>query len=226
LIATKVQDLQSGIKELRFPERDAGAPQRISNLPYNSLGPLFKGRDAELADLQQLTGTGSKAVGLTSRQAIHGLGGIGKTRLAIEYAWRQASDYPNAVLFVSVRSPADFRTKLASLCNAGMLNLPEQAQAEEAAGVAAAFRWLGGHSGWLLILDNADTPEAALEVENALPKLQASCRCLKCDCVSKRNRRSQALFVRISCGHRGNERRHRGGEISPGCSQSAGRSGL
>jgi hypothetical protein len=55
-----------------------------------------------------------KAAGLTARQAIHGLGGIGKTRLAIEYAWRQASDCPNALLFVSARSPADFRTNLAS----------------------------------------------------------------------------------------------------------------
>ena len=69
--------------------------------------------------------------------------------------------------------PRDFRTNLAALCNADLLNLPEQAQAEEAARVAAVFRWLGGHSGWLLILDNADTPEAALQVENALPKLQA-----------------------------------------------------
>jgi putative transposase len=31
-----------------------------------------------------------------------------------------------------------------------------------------------------------------------------SCRCPECDCVSRRNRRSQALFVCIRCGHRGN----------------------
>ena len=31
-----------------------------------------------------------------------------------------------------------------------------------------------------------------------------SCRCPECECVSKRNRRSQALFVCIGCGHRGN----------------------
>jgi hypothetical protein len=35
------------------------------------------------------------------------------------------------------------------------------------------FRWLSGNPGWLLlILDNADTAEAAVEVEKALPKLQ------------------------------------------------------
>jgi hypothetical protein len=115
---------------------------------------------------------GERAVGLTARRAIHGLGGVGKTRLAVEYAWRQASDYETALLFVSVRSPADFRINLAALCNADILNLPEQNQAEEAARLAAVFRWLNEHSGWLLILDNADTPDAAVEVEKMLPKLQ------------------------------------------------------
>jgi hypothetical protein len=117
-------------------------------------------------------GDEERVVGLTSRQAIYGLGGVGKTRLAIEYAWRQASDYENALLFVSARSPTDFRINLAALCNADILNLPERNQAEEAARLAAVFRWLNEHSGWLLILDNADTPEAAIEVEKTLPKLQ------------------------------------------------------
>ena len=101
--------LRTKVRELRFPARDAKAPRRAVYLPYDSLGPLFKGRDAALAELRQrfVTG-GGRAVGLTARQAIHGLGGIGKTRLAIEYAWRHASDYENAMLFVSARSPEDF----------------------------------------------------------------------------------------------------------------------
>ena len=166
------EKIASRVRELRFPERSAEAPRRVSNLPYNSLGPLFKGRDAVLAELRQRLMGGGRAVGLTARQAVHGLGGIGKTRLAIEYAWRQASDYENALLFVSAPSPTDFRSNLAALCNADILDLPEQNQAEEAARLAAVFRWLNEHSGWLLILDNADTPEAAAEVEKTLPKLQ------------------------------------------------------
>src|SRR5262249_1801068 len=38
---------------------------------------------------------------------------------------------------------------------------------------AAALRWLDGHHDWLLILDNADTGEAAEAVEALLPRLQA-----------------------------------------------------
>jgi hypothetical protein len=88
----------------------------VLNLPYNSLGPLFKGRDAALVDLRRRLRSGLC-------QAIHGLGGVGKTRLAIEYAWRHASDY-TALLFVSTRSPVDLRVNLAGLCNPLVLNLP------------------------------------------------------------------------------------------------------
>jgi tetratricopeptide (TPR) repeat protein len=167
------EEVASRVRELRFPARSADAPRRVVNLPYISLGPLFKGRDVALAELRQrLTGSEGRVVGLTARQAIHGLGGVGKTRLAIEYSWRHASDYENALLFVSVRSPTDFRVNLAALCNAEILNLPEQHQAEESVRLTAVFRWLGEHSGWLVIFDNADTPEAAVEVEKSLPKFQ------------------------------------------------------
>ena len=151
--------------KLRFPERNAKTPRRVFNLPYTSLGSLFKGRDDAVAELRQRLRSGP-------RQAIHGLGGVGKTRLAIEYAWRQASDYENALLFVSAPSPTDFRSNLAALCNAEILNMPERDKPEEKERLAAVFRWLNEHSGWLLILDNADTPEAAAEVEKTLPKLQ------------------------------------------------------
>ena len=65
------EELGSRIRELRFPGRSAEAPRRVVNLPYNSLGPLFKGRDAALADLR-------RRLGSCPCQAIHGLGGVGK----------------------------------------------------------------------------------------------------------------------------------------------------
>ena len=167
------EQVANRVKELRFPARGAAAPRRVVNLPYNSLGPLFKGRDSALVELRQrLMGSGGRAVGLTARQAIYGLGGVGKTRLAVEYAWRQASDYENALLFVSARSLADFQSNLAVLCNAEILNLPERDKPEEKERLAAVFLWLNEHSGWLLILDNADTPETVAEAEKTLSKLQ------------------------------------------------------
>jgi len=66
-----------------------------------------------------------------------------------------------------------FSNQFGALCNAEILNLPERDKPEEQERLAAVFRWLSGNPGWLLlILDNADTAEAAVEVEKALPKLQ------------------------------------------------------
>jgi hypothetical protein len=70
------------------------------------------------------------------------------------------------------RSPVDLRANLAELCNPPVLNLAEWEQPEEIIRLAAVFRWLSEHPSWLLILDNADTPEAAAEVEKTLPQLQ------------------------------------------------------
>jgi hypothetical protein len=168
------EELGGRIRELHFPARHAAAPRRVINLPYESLGTLFKGRDTALEELRQrlLAGQG-KAPGLTGHQAIHGLGGVGKTRLAVEYAWRHASDYNNnALLFLSARSPFDLRANLAELCRPLVLNLPEWNQPEEMHRLVAVLRWLSEHTGWLLILDNVDTPEAAAEVEKTLPQLQ------------------------------------------------------
>ena len=62
-----MEEVASRVRELRFPARSAGAPRRVVNLPYDSLGPLFKGRDAELAELRQRFMTsGGRAVRLTT----------------------------------------------------------------------------------------------------------------------------------------------------------------
>jgi hypothetical protein len=81
------EDLARLVRELDLPARRAS--RRVANLPYLSLGPLFKGRDTAFIQLRQrLTAREGRAVGLTARQAIHGLGGVGRKRLAVEYAWR------------------------------------------------------------------------------------------------------------------------------------------
>ena len=67
------------------------------NLPFASLGSLFVGREAALDALRAAL-TADKKLAVAGR-ALHGLGGIGKTRLAIEYALRHEADY-SALLFV------------------------------------------------------------------------------------------------------------------------------
>ena len=154
----------------------AAPPRRIVQLPYPSIGTLFKGRDAFLQRLrEQLQQYGHTTV--VAKQAIHGLGGVGKTRLAIEYAWQHEADY-TAILFLGADSPASLRQNLAALCGPLVLDLAEQTAKEEEVRVEAALRWLHGNPGWFLILDNVDTPEAAAEVEQMLARLHSGHVCI------------------------------------------------
>ncbi len=155
---------------LVLPFPDLGRPKPIS-LPYHSLGTLFKGRDEFLVQLRKsleraVDGHATAIVG----KAIHGLGGVGKTRLAVEYAWQHQDAY-TALLFVPADSPEALRRNLAGLCGPLVLDLPEQDRPEEEAKLAAALRWLHLHPGWFLILDNLDTPDAAAEATKLLAQL-------------------------------------------------------
>ena len=143
-----------------------------NNLPFASLEDLFIGRDNALGELDGRLAKrpGGSAAAVVARQAIHGLGGVGKTRLAIEYAYRHESDY-SALLFVTADSPEQLWTNLAGLI--GTLPLSQTLPEDQPSQVKAVLAWLAANPDWLLILDNVDTKPAAEEVEKLLPRLSA-----------------------------------------------------
>ena len=68
-----------------------------------TLGRQFIGREEEIARVQaMLLAAGSGAI--TDALALEGLGGIGKTRLAVEYAWEHLADY-DWVFFLRADTP-------------------------------------------------------------------------------------------------------------------------
>lgn len=140
--------------------------RRPSNLPVASLGSLFKGREQVLEALHRPTEMTISPVVLS------GLGGVGKTRLAVEYGWRHATEY-SATLFVTANSRAALARNLATLAGPLVLGLPEAQDAREVeVQVAAVMRWLAEHTGWLLIFDSVDDDETAQEVERMIAHLQ------------------------------------------------------
>jgi hypothetical protein len=136
-------------------------------LPYPSIGDLFKGRDEFMqrlhASLARVRGGRTAIVS----QALYGLGGIGKTRVAVEYAWAHADDY-SGLLFAVAETPEALRRNLAAL--AGAL-LPRLDTTDDEVRLVAVIDWFKANPGWFLILDNVDTRPALAEVEKLLSGL-------------------------------------------------------
>ncbi len=95
----------------------------------------------------------SKSAALTQSAALSGLGGIGKTQTAIEYAYRYRQEY-SAVFWVRAESRDTLIAD--SVAIAQLLGLPGHDAKEQMQVVATVKRWLQDQPGWLLILDNAD----------------------------------------------------------------------
>ena len=150
-------DVAAGIRRVidEIPSLVASAPRaalpRIWNIPYPR-NSFFIGREELLTRLHTQLQAG-QATALSQPQAIIGLGGIGKTQIAVEYAYRYHQDY-QVVLWARAESTEALTSSYVTI--ATLLNLPEQEAQEQEITVDAVKTWLQTHSGWLLILDNAD----------------------------------------------------------------------
>jgi tetratricopeptide (TPR) repeat protein len=123
-------------------------------VPYGR-NPYFTGRDQVLTTLYQQLHEGQTAA-ISQTQAISGLGGIGKTQTAVEYAYRYRDDY-RYVFWVGADTELELTSGYVSI--AQTLNLPLKDAENQDETVQAVRVWLGREEGWLLIFDNADQPE-------------------------------------------------------------------
>ena len=137
----------SGEPPARFP---ATMP-RVSRLPLRN--PSFTGRRRVLADVRDHLSARS---GSTSRLGLTGLGGVGKTQIAIEYAHRFAADY-DVVWWVSAAQ--------VSMVRAGLVDLADELRVPAADTTAERIRLLldtlrqgRSHARWLIVFDNAGDP--------------------------------------------------------------------
>jgi tetratricopeptide (TPR) repeat protein len=123
--------------------------------------PNFTGREGILKALRLALTLGEPAAW---KQAITGMGGVGKTQLAVEYIYRHKVDY-RIIWWVRSEEPTTMAADYASL--AVDLNLPEKDSKDQTEIAKAVKRWLEHNPGWLLIFDNAQDPG---EIRNYLPQ--------------------------------------------------------
>jgi hypothetical protein len=95
LLITIVSMRVAGTPQTRHPSRTSTGLPRVWNVPVRNR--MFLGRSALLNALREGLQTGGTAV----VQALHGMGGVGKTQLAIEYAHRFAAEYDLVWWFAS-----------------------------------------------------------------------------------------------------------------------------
>ena len=135
------------------------APLVHWNVPNRN--EYFTGRTDLLDTLNRLLNE-SKTAALT--QAITGLGGIGKTQIAVEFCHRNKRAYPGGVFWADASSAGSLTDSYASFAlDLGWVS--QEMPGDDAAGV-----WLSRArktAGWLLVLDNADEPE---QIDSLLPQ--------------------------------------------------------
>ncbi|OPG01670.1 hypothetical protein B1R27_36030, partial [Streptomyces sp. GKU 895] len=127
-----------------------GSVPRVRNLPARNAA--FTGRDSMLVHLREALASGQRV----AVQALHGRGGVGKTQLALEYAYRFAGEYEFA-WWIASEDPTLIPDQLAQLAVRAAV---APAGTPPAAAVELLLAELGGMSRWLLVFDNAEDPDA------------------------------------------------------------------
>jgi hypothetical protein len=129
---------------------DVPKPGRLWNVPRRP-SAVFVGRDPALRELAGVLAAGSGVVG----QSVAGLGGVGKTELALHHVFAVRDRWP-VVWWIVADSPTGVGAGLAGL--ARRLEASTAVLGTEAM-VEWVLAWLGCHEGWMLVLDNVDNPD-------------------------------------------------------------------
>ncbi|MFF0789318.1 FxSxx-COOH system tetratricopeptide repeat protein [Streptomyces spiralis] len=127
------------------------APPRLwGNVPQRNRN--FTGREELLEQLSRRLTEGTTAV---LPEALHGMGGVGKSQIAIEHVYRRSRDY-RLIWWI----PAEQTNLIVqSLIELGeQMNLRAGADRSAVPAVLEALRVGEPYSNWLLVFDNAENP--------------------------------------------------------------------
>ena len=153
-VGTEEEERSAQEDSAREGDSTAAGTQTYWSVPYRH-NPFFTGREALLEALDQHLHA-EQAVVLAQAVTLHGLGGIGKTQVALEYAYQYGQRY-QAVFWIEAETIESLHVSFLRLANT--LELPECSQEKQEQIVVAVQRWLSLHPNWLLIWDNVEESE-------------------------------------------------------------------
>nr|WP_275424889.1 FxSxx-COOH system tetratricopeptide repeat protein [Streptomyces sp. SID13726] len=135
-------------------DRNRTRPMVWGNVPPRNAS--FTGREELLEALEESLLANPVTAALP--QALHGMGGIGKSQLALEYVYRYATNY-DLVWWIPAEQPALIRQAFVELAERLQVSVSSMASTAIPA-VLEALRTGIPYGNWLLVFDNADSPEA------------------------------------------------------------------
>ncbi len=137
-------------------------------------------REDELRDIHEtLSGDGSRHT-----VVLHGLGGIGKTQLAVAYARRHKDNY-SAIFWLNIKDEDSLKQSFAKVVKQILREHPASSQLssvdmknlDKVIDTVKAWQGLPYKTRWLMIFDNYDNPKlasnkdiAALDIKKYLPE--------------------------------------------------------
>ncbi|KAI0536690.1 P-loop containing nucleoside triphosphate hydrolase protein [Xylaria digitata] len=133
----------------------------VNGIPFHR-NFRFQGRDAVLNDLHKILCPRNGPTGKSGQTScvIHGIGGVGKTQVALEYTYRYREDY-SYIFWVRAESGVELSTSFAGFQRSIMPNSAVQGQL---ANVKLVRDWMVQNDRWLLIFDNVDAPDIDLSL--------------------------------------------------------------
>ena len=148
----------------------AGLVKRPANLPNLSIGVFFKAASPSSMSWRRVRPGARDQRGTRSRTRAQWLGRRRQDQLALEYAWRRARDYA-AKLSSAPTVPRPCSATWQPCAGRPFWTCLSRRETDEVRQYEAVSAWLCQHPGWLLILDNIDSEEAAAAVEALLPRV-------------------------------------------------------